>query len=214
MPENLFTLNLVMQLHTNTSNMRTPTHFLTKARTLAVFVLMLSFAFSALAQEAYKAQKASVVIKGTSTLHDWEMKGENFSCQSSFTLDDNKVTGVKSLSLSIPVQSLKSGKGAMDKNAYAALKADNHKQVTYTINSTKLVGNKLVCSGSLTIAGVTKTMEVESTCTVNADNTIVCKTSKSFKMTEFKVEPPSFMFGSVTTGDDITLEFDLTFKKS
>lgn len=147
-------------------------------------------------------------------MHDWEMKSEAFSCQSSFTIDNNKVSGVKSLSLSIPVQTLKSGKGAMDKNAYAALKAENHKQISYTISSTKLVGDKLICTGNLTIAGVTKAMEVETTCSVNTDNTIVCKTVKSFKMSEFKVEPPSFMFGSVTTGDEITLEFNLTFKKS
>jgi YceI-like domain len=194
--------------------MRTQNNFLAKARTLVTAALLLSLFVSAFAQDVYKTQKASVVIKGTSTLHDWEMKSEAFTCQSSFILDNNKVSGVKSLTLNIPVQTLKSGKGAMDKNAYSALKADNYKQIAYTITTTKLVGNKLICSGSLTIAGVTKSMEVESTCIVNTDNTIVCKSSKSFKMSEFKVEPPSFMFGSVTTGDDITLEFDLTFKKS
>lgn len=203
-----------MQLHTNTRNMRTQVNFLAKARTTATFALLLSLVVSGFAQDVYKTQKASVVIKGTSTLHDWEMKSEAFSCQSAFVLDNNKVSGVKSLSLSIPVQTLKSGKGAMDKNAYSALKAENHKQISYTISSTKLVGDKLICTGNLTIAGVTKAMDVEATCALNADNTIVCKTIKSFKMSEFKVEPPSFMFGSVTTGDDITLEFNLTFKKS
>ncbi|GCC51037.1 YceI family protein [Chryseotalea sanaruensis] len=202
-----------MQLHTNTHNMRTQTNFFAKARTTATFALLLSLVVSGFAQDVYKTQKASVSIKGTSTMHDWEMKSEAFSCQSSFTLDNNKVSGVKSLSLSIPVQTLKSGKGAMDKNAYSALKAESHKQISYTISSTKLVSDKLICTGNLTIAGVTKPMDVETICSVNADNTIACKTIKSFKMSEFKVEPPSFMFGSVTTGDEITLEFNLTFKK-
>lgn len=194
--------------------MRTQFNFLAKARTTATFVLMLSLIISGFAQDVYKTQKASVIIKGTSTMHDWEMKSEAFSCQSSFTLDNKKVSSVKSLSLSIPVQTLKSGKGAMDKNAYSALKAESHKQIAYTISSTKLMGDKLICTGNLTIAGVTKAIEVESVCAVNADNTISCKTVKSFKMSGFKVEPPSFMFGSVKTGDDITLEFNLTFKKS
>jgi polyisoprenoid-binding protein YceI len=165
------------------------------------------------AQELYKVQKASVVISGTSTLHDWEMKGENFTCNTTFKVEDNKVVEVKNLQLVVAVQSLKSGKSAMDKNAYAALKANEHKQITYTITSSKVVGSKIVCTGNLSIAGVTKPFEVESTCTVNVDNTIACKASKSFKMSEFKVEPPSFMFGSVTTGDNITLVFDLSFKK-
>src|SRR6187551_1685967 len=170
--------------------------------------------YPVLGQEAYKIQKASVLLTGTSTLHDWEMKAEGFSCNSLFQLENNQVTQVKSLTLTIPVQSLKSGKNAMDKNAYSALKAEQYKQITYVIISTKVVGNKIICSGNLTIAGVTKPMEVETICSVNADNTIVCKTSKSFKMTDFNVEPPSFMFGSVTTGDEITMTFDLTFKKS
>jgi len=166
-----------------------------------------------LGQDSYKAQKASVSISGTSTMHDWEMKGEGFTCNSQFSLEGNKVTGVKGLQLTIPVTALKSGKGAMDKNAYSALKADDHKQIVYALTSSKIVGNKIISSGNLTIAGVTKPMEVESTFTVNADNTISTKTSKSFKMSEFNVEPPSFMFGSVTTGDAITLTFDFTFKK-
>jgi len=168
----------------------------------------------ALGQEVYKIQKANVLLTGTSTLHDWEMKAEGFSCNSLFQLENNKVTHVKSLTLTIPVLSLKSGKNAMDKNAYSALKAEQYKQITYVIISTKVAGNQIICSGNLTIAGVTKPMEVEAVYSVNADNTIVCKTSKSFKMTDFNVEPPSFMFGSVTTGDEITMTFDLTFKKS
>lgn len=166
------------------------------------------------AQDAFKVQKASVVITGTSTLHDWEMKSESFTCNTLFKVEGDKVLDVKGLHLTVPVSSLKSGKGAMDKNAYAALKADAHKQIVYTLTSSKIVGNKILSSGNLTIAGVSKPFDVESTYTVNADNTISTKTSKSFKMTEFKVEPPSFMFGSVTTGDNITLAFDLTFKKN
>ncbi len=166
-----------------------------------------------LAQDSYKAQKASVSISGTSTMHDWTMKGEGFACTTQFKLEGNKVEEVKGLQLTIPVTALKSGKGAMDKNAYSALKADDHKQIVYALTSSKIVGNKIISSGNLTIAGVTKPMEIESTFIVNADNTITTKSSKSFKMSEYNVEPPSFMFGSVTTGDAITLTFDLTFKK-
>lgn len=32
-------------------------------------------------------------------------------------------------------------------------------------------------------------------------------------MKEFKVDPPSFMFGSVKTGKDIVVKFDLTLTK-
>ncbi len=166
------------------------------------------------AQDAYKALKANVILTGTSTLHNWEMTAADFTCNSIFQLENNKITEVKSLTLTIAVKTLKSGKNAMDKNAYAALKAGEFKQITYVINTSTVVGNKIICTGSLTIAGVTKPIEVESIYTANADHTITCKTSKTFKMSEFNVDPPSFMFGTVTTGDEITMTFDLTFKKS
>jgi hypothetical protein len=36
------------------------------------------------------------------------------------------------------------------------------------------------------------------------------KGSKPIKMSEYNVEPPSFMFGSVKTGNDITITIDVT----
>lgn len=178
-----------------------------------VLVFGLTLFTAVQAQDAYKINKASVVINGTSTMHDWEMKSETFTCNTQFKLDGNKVVDVKGLQLTVAATSLKSGKGAMDKNAYSALKANDHKNISYVLTSSKVVGNKILSAGNLTIAGVTKPFEVESTYVINADNTISTKTAKSFKMSEFNVEPPSFMFGSVTTGDAITLTFDLTFKK-
>lgn len=195
-------------------NPREKTKMATLTATLGVFCLLLFHACFTMAQDTYKIQKASVVIAGTSTMHDWEMKGQSVTCSANFKMDGNKVAEVSGLQLTIPVSSLKSGKGAMDKNAYAALKADDHKQIVFAHSSSRIVGNKIISSGNLTIAGVTKPIEVESIYTVNADNTLSTKTTESFKMSEYKVEPPSFMFGSVTTGDAVTLTFDLTFKKN
>lgn len=194
-------------------NPREKTKMATPTSMLGVFCLLVFHAGFTVAQDSYKIQKASVVIAGTSTMHDWEMKGQSVTCNANFKMEGNKVAEVSGLQLTIPVSSLKSGKGAMDKNAYAALKADDHKQIVFVHNSSKIVGNKIISSGNLTIAGVTKPIEVESTYTVNADNTLSTKTTESFKMSEYKVEPPSFMFGSVTTGDAITLTFEFTFKK-
>jgi hypothetical protein len=33
------------------------------------------------------------------------------------------------------------------------------------------------------------------------------------KMSEYNVEPPSFMFGAMKTGDEITVKFNVTLKK-
>jgi polyisoprenoid-binding protein YceI len=181
---------------------------------IAVFFLFGFCFYPTAAQDLYKVQKSSVVISGTSTLHDWKMTAEGFTCSGTFILENARIVDAKSLSLIIPVKALKSGKNAMDKNAYSALKEESYKQISYALTSLKSVGEKLLCVGNLTIAGVTKPVDVESICSLEADQTISCKSTTKLKMTDFNVEPPSFMFGSVTTGDNITLEFHLLFKKT
>jgi hypothetical protein len=183
-------------------------------RIAGIAVLLLFSTTLSFAQGMYKTQQASVTMAGTSSLHDWTMTAEGFPCTTSFVLENGRVTGAKAVALTVPVKTLKSGKSAMDKNAYSALKEDAHKQISYSLATTKLVGDKLVGTGSLTIAGVTKPIEIASLCTLQADQSIVCKSTVALKMTDFGVEPPSFMFGSITTGDNITLEFNLVFKKT
>ncbi|MCE2734405.1 MAG: YceI family protein [Flammeovirgaceae bacterium] len=179
-----------------------------------VFLLMISQVVLAQQVDIYKSYKTTLTISGTSTLHDWTMTSEAFTCQGNFKVDNNKITDVKGLTLLVPVRTLKSGKGAMDKNAYAALKEDKHQQIQFSLVSIQQQGDVLLCVGNLTIAGVTKPVEVETNCVLQADQTLQCKSKTQFKMTEYKVEPPSFMFGSVTTGDKIAIEFKISFKKN
>ena len=104
----------------------------------------------------------------------------------------------------------------MDKNAYSALKTDENKQITFQLTSGKIEGKTIRCVGSLTIAGTTKQIDVDATYTILSDGSIQCKGSKKLAMRDYNVEPPSFMFGTVTTGNEITVSFDvvLALKKT
>lgn len=46
---------------------------------------------------------------------------------------------------------------------------------------------------------------------VNKDGSITFKGTYKLKMADYGVEPPSFMFGAMSTGDAITLDFDVTY---
>ncbi len=152
----------------------------------------------------------TIVIAGTSTMHDWTMTSKESTYNAVFeTNADGTPSVLKSVSVTIPSESLKSGKSAMDKNAYKALKTEQHKQISFQLTSSKIAGNKITCSGNLTISGNTKPVDVDVTYEVKNGN-MVCKGSRKIKMTDYKVEPPSFMFGSVTTGDEITVTFEVT----
>lgn len=179
-------------------------------RLIALFVMVI-FHTAIWAQQNYKvAGTPSIAIAGTSTMHDWTMTSKLATSQAQFETDaTGQLIKVNSLWLTIPAESLKSGKGAMDKNAYNALKTDKNKEIRFQLTSTTITGNTITAQGTLTIAGTSKPTEL--TVTGKPDpNGIRFQGSKKIKMTDFNVEPPSFMFGSVKTGDEITITFDIT----
>ncbi len=171
----------------------------------------LAFSLGATGQVAYKQLATSQLeLTGTSTLHNWEMTSKDVTCLVNFSLNpDGTPIELSGLKMTLPAESLKSGKGAMDKNAYNSLKTDQFKTISFTATSAKFTGDKVKVSGSLTIAGTTKTTDVDATCKVMPDKSLQCKGSKSFKMSEYKVDPPSFAFGTVKTGDDVTILFEM-----
>ncbi|HNA42827.1 MAG TPA: YceI family protein [Saprospiraceae bacterium] len=65
------------------------------------------------------------------------------------------------------------------------------------------------CTGNLTIAGTTKPVTLTATVAAKDGGILHCTGSKTFKMSEYQVEPPTFMFGTVKTGDEITVTFNV-----
>jgi polyisoprenoid-binding protein YceI len=68
------------------------------------------------------------------------------------------------------------------------------------------------CNGKLTVAGVTKDIDLVAKAKVNADKSINVKGSKKINMRDWDIDPPSFMMGAVKTGEEVTISFDLTFR--
>jgi len=191
----------------------TAMNFLSNKKT-TVSIVALTFILIALVshgQTRYGQSSTSrISISGTSTIHEWTMTSEKSTYDAVFvTNSQEEPPQLISLVVSVPAESLKSGKSGMDKNAYSALKTDKHKNIGFQLTSGKVDGKNIQCHGSLTIAGTTKQIEVDATYTILPDGSIQCKGSKKLAMTDYNVEPPSFMFGSVTTGNEITVSFDV-----
>lgn len=175
-------------------------------------------------QTVYKINDSKDIdmkLSGTSTLHKWVMDAKTFSGEAQFGFkagSDDQLASIKSLNFSLEVQNLKSGETGLDKNAYKALKTGQYKDILYELISATISvvsDNKYLVktTGSLTIAGVTKDVAMNVYCVVNKDASITCTGSKKLKMTDYQVKPPSFMLGAMKTGDDITLNYVLVYKK-
>ena len=183
---------------------------------LALFIIASSFSLrGGLADTKFRSQNVTLVVKGTSTLHDWEMKTQKGVCEVLFSLDNNdKITNLTGLSFSVPAESLKSEHTLMDNNTYKALKTGSFKNITFTLSSGTIsqanaTTYNIKAVGKLTIAGTSKETELAATVKYNpADKSFDVSGSKSFKMTEYGVAPPTVMFGTIKTGDAITVTFN------
>lgn len=156
---------------------------------------------------------SNVLIKGTSTLHNWESVVEK--TEATLIINNLNDIGIETLNVKVAVFSIKSGKKTMDKLTYKALKGKEHPMITFIFKKGEIVDEnsdfiniKLI--GDLTIAGVTKNVSVNTK--INKfGNTIALTGSHKLKMTDFGIKPPKALLGTIKTGDEITIEFNLKF---
>jgi polyisoprenoid-binding protein YceI len=178
-----------------------------------MLIMLMALSYNVLsAQEHYNLIKANqrFVVKGTSTLHDWHMETTVGQGECVLT-QTNGVMNIQKAEVKFKAEGLESGKNGMDRNAYKALKTDDFPWIEFKLSAfeAKPEGKALV-TGNLTIAGLTKpiTFDVE---TVQETGQITVSGSSAFKLTDFDVDPPTVLLGTIKTGDDVTVEFKLRF---
>lgn len=187
-----------------------------KFLTLAVIGLMISLA--GFGQLKFGAANAAISIKGTSTLHDWEMKSQAGKCDATLVMTGDKLTGITNLSFVLAAETLKSGTNGLDKNGYKALDTKKYPSISFslvsgTITQIDATTYQFKGTGNLTISGTTKLTDLVGTLKYNpADKSFTITGTKVMKMTEYKVTPPTVMFGAIKTGDQITIGFNLKIK--
>ena len=197
-------------------------HF--KKSIVLLAVCMAGFSSSLHAQSIYKINNSKdndMKLSGTSTLHNWTMDAKTFTGDAQFSLNPanaNQITSIKSLNFSLAVANLKSGESGLDNNAYKALKIKQHKNIHYKLISATVLhaeGNNYLVKtqGTLKIAGITKAVSMDVKCVVNKDESITCTGSDKINMSDYQVKPPTFMLGVMKTGNAITLDFILVYKK-
>jgi len=198
-----------------------------KAFLLSGFIIL--FIAGASGQIAFKVgEESTMSITGTSTIHDWtstvkEIKGTYVFKEN---VTDNKIPKsgsiVDQVIMEIPVLSIESPRGTtMDNKTYNALKSEEHPNIIFKVTEDKIKNAsgtnpetfQLDVSGSLTIAGHTKTIALTLDGQKPAPNTLTFKGSFPIDMVSYEIDPPSAMFGQIKTGKDVTIDFELTLVK-
>ena len=174
--------------------------------------------FSAFAQNSYTLlqDSSSVVIKGTSSLHDWESNAETIQGASNITIDETgALTAISELAFNVEAESIKSGKSIMDGKTYGALKAKKHPQILFNLTQlTDITADSVFATGELTIAGKTKTVELAATYLVGEDGSLKVMGTEKILMTDYGIKPPKAMLGTLKTGDEVEVVYNVAYQKN
>lgn len=210
------------------------------AKTLAAILGCATLALTAEAQTVYGGvpRASTVKIQGTSTAHDWEMKGSLIGGSLEFgagvVLDpaqaaiagvtDGKVPA-KGTAI-IPVSSVKSEADhlpeIMERLMQEALKEPQFRNILYHLSEMKVSGEHAAgkpfqfdTAGDLSIAGVTNKVSFPVTVEKMEGDKIKVNGSVVLKMTDFGVTPPapSFGLGLMRCGDKITIVIEWILQK-
>ena len=183
-------------------------------KTLLSSFVLFAVVLSANAQKSMTldATKSTFSVSGTSTMHDWTMKSALGSGTGNLTVTNSKLEKITSLSISLNAESVKSEKTSMDKVAYKTLKTDKFKTIKYVLKSaTKANETTWNLVGTYTIAGVSKEVKTQVKATV-AGGVVTLEGSNKITFTQFGMKSPTAMLGTIKTGEDLTLKFNIKLK--
>jgi hypothetical protein len=164
---------------------------------------------------------SEVTIEGTSSLHPFHCKTDKIMAyvdvDPGYTKDLTKVARpIVSVKINIVVRTLTCGNGQMDKNMYGTLKADENPLIKYTLTGYDILDGSASpaafaakTSGTLMISGKERAIDMKINAERLSNGKAIATGEQAIQMTDFGIEPPSFMFGRLKVGNDIKVKFNL-----
>jgi len=181
---------------------------------LALAVAVLSVAGWNVAPENFTFGSGSRVwVEGTSTLHDWSCEAGQINGNIAAEPTTDRLTAISAVTVTIPVSSIDCDNGTMNGKLRDAL--EGAANVSFTLASAQVgsVNNGIFAiraSGSLSIAGVTQTMNISATGRALGNGRFQITGTIPFPLSQFGVDPPTAMLGTIRTRDNVTVGFDVT----
>lgn len=159
------------------------------------------------------AQSSSLNVHGTSNVHDWDMKPTTIS--GILALNNSKE--ISAIQIKIAVNSLKSKSSIMDGKTYDAFDFKNNPNITFLLTDTvqeKLSENdqEVTLTGNLSLHGQTRKINIKAMAKITKSGDYQLKATVPLRMTDYKIKPPTAFMGTMKTGDEVTIKFDVSFK--
>ena len=183
---------------------------------------ILAFAPTSLTAPLTLTAQSRLWINGTSTVRPFECSASGVVAAADLTAPQLAApflageTPVNAASLTVPASALDCKNGTMNEHMRKALKVKENKSITFRISSYTVakaaVGSTSTAKGELTLGGVTRPITVVGIATPGADGALHLVGSYDLKMTEWKIEPPKLMMGTMKVNPMVKVSFDLYLK--
>jgi hypothetical protein len=159
-------------------------------------------------------KEGTVKIEGTATIYgNWACKG-----QASVTATPGNALepvpgfpgGVKKTVVKVVVHDIECGDGTMNKHLRKALKEKDNPTIKFETDKYTLLnkGGAVKAFGELSIAGVPRPVELDANLTALPEGGVRVVGQVGIQMKDYRVKPPSLLFGTLKVANDVTVSFD------
>jgi len=164
-------------------------------------------------------------LEGTSSVHDFESRTSTLGLvllRAPAQADPTDAAALKQwlqgggltgLTLTVPLETMRSGKSGLDKNMLKALRATEFPEIRFEMKEARIGtarGDTLpvTADGTLKVAGQERAVSVSGQL-VPAKTGTWLEGTHNLKMTDFGVKPPTMMMGAIKTHDPVVVKFKL-----
>lgn len=184
---------------------------------LLIAVSVLAIQFQDACAQTFSVKSYKISVKGTSSLHDWESTIDNLEAKGTFTITDKALSDIRDVVVKIPVKAIKSTKGKMmDNKTWEAFNYEKNPVIAFALTDKKInaAKNIVVANGRLTMAGVTKSVELRLIYKVLPGGELHISGTHSLLMSDFKMEPPTAMMGTIKVGDEVVVNLEIILQNA
>ena len=186
--------------------------------------LMMFLAGSVLAQDVTLniQGQPQMHIDGEANVRSWDAAVEQVEGRlviaqvEEMTLENMTPDLFKEMTLTIPVKSIESGSGGLTRNIHKYLNADDHPNITFTLNEVNEIEVQgesalITATGTINANGVDQEVTMQVTASLNADGSVNFQGEQDLLMTSFNIEPPTAVFGTVRARDEMVISYNVNF---
>lgn len=167
---------------------------------------------------------AEFKISGDSNLRAWDGDVTDIeatlvlSGHNELSLENLTPESITSIDIRIAVAGIETDTARLTTNLRNYLKGDQFPHISYRLNQVQeieLQGDKAVITadGIITAAGVEKSVNMTVDAFINSDGSIRFTGTQDMLMTEFEIDPPTALLGTVRADNEFSVIFDVLFAK-